>query len=32
MIALAPDGVTAFSTMPLRLITLLGFVVSFFSS
>jgi polyisoprenyl-phosphate glycosyltransferase len=31
MIALALDGVTAFSTMPLRLITLVGFVVSFFS-
>jgi glycosyltransferase involved in cell wall biosynthesis len=31
MIALALEGVTAFSTMPLRLITLVGFVVSFFS-
>lgn len=31
MIALALNGVTAFSTMPLRLITLVGFVVSFFS-
>jgi polyisoprenyl-phosphate glycosyltransferase len=31
MIALALNGVTAFSTMPLRLITLIGFVVSFFS-
>lgn len=28
MIALALNGVTAFSTMPLRLITLVGFVVS----
>jgi glycosyltransferase involved in cell wall biosynthesis len=31
MIALALEGVTAFSTMPLRYITLLGFLVSFFS-
>ena len=31
MIALALNGVTSFSTMPLRLITLIGFVVSFFS-
>ena len=31
MIALALNGVTAFSTMPLRLITLVGFVVSLFS-
>jgi len=30
MIALALNGVTAFSTMPLRLITLIGFVVSSF--
>jgi polyisoprenyl-phosphate glycosyltransferase len=29
MIALALEGVTAFSTMPLRLITLAGFIVSF---
>jgi glycosyltransferase involved in cell wall biosynthesis len=31
MIALGLEGVTAFSTMPLRLITLVGFMVSFFS-
>jgi len=31
MIALALEGVTAFSTMPLRYITLLGFLVSLFS-
>jgi polyisoprenyl-phosphate glycosyltransferase len=31
MIALALDGVTAFSTMPLRFITLVGFVVSLVS-
>ena len=31
MIALALEGVTAFSTMPLRYITLLGFPASFFS-
>ena len=31
MIALALDGVTAFSTMPLRFITLIGFVVSLLS-
>jgi glycosyltransferase involved in cell wall biosynthesis len=31
MIALALEGITAFSTMPLRLITIVGFVVSFFS-
>ncbi|MGY8684323.1 glycosyltransferase family 2 protein [Bradyrhizobium sp. UFLA05-153] len=31
MIALALNGVTSFSTMPLRLITVIGFVVSFFS-
>jgi polyisoprenyl-phosphate glycosyltransferase len=31
MISLALEGVTAFSTMPLRFITLVGFVVSFVS-
>ena len=31
MIALALEGVTAFSTMPLRYITLLGFLISLFS-
>jgi hypothetical protein len=31
MIALALDGVTAFSSMPLRFIMLVGFVVSFIS-
>jgi glycosyltransferase involved in cell wall biosynthesis len=31
MVALALDGVTAFSTMPLRFITLVGFFVSFLS-
>jgi polyisoprenyl-phosphate glycosyltransferase len=31
MVALALEGVTAFSTMPLRLITLVGFIVSFVS-
>jgi hypothetical protein len=31
MIALALEGVTAFSTMPLRLITLVGFIVSLVS-
>jgi hypothetical protein len=28
MVALALEGITAFSTMPLRFITLLGFIVS----
>lgn len=31
MVALALEGVTAFSTMPLRYITLLGFLISLFS-
>ena len=31
MLAFAIDGITSFSVVPLRLITLLGFVVSFFS-
>jgi glycosyltransferase involved in cell wall biosynthesis len=31
MIALALEGITAFSTMPLRFITIVGFIVSFVS-
>ena len=31
MLAIAIDGITSFSVVPLRLITLLGFVVSVFS-